>query len=104
MSGQYFTLSHCWGNSKPLRPTRDTEKSLRDGFPIDRLPATFQHSIEVSRQMDISYLWINSLCIFQDDLADWHTQAASMREVYAFALCNIAATSATDSSCALHSP
>ncbi|KAH7377669.1 hypothetical protein BKA66DRAFT_153761 [Pyrenochaeta sp. MPI-SDFR-AT-0127] len=41
------------------------------------------------------------MCILQDDLSDWHTEAASMRQVYASALCNIAATSAYNSSIGL---
>lgn len=36
------------------------------------------------------------MCIFQDALGDWHAQAAKMRQIYAFASCNIAATSAKD--------
>jgi hypothetical protein len=96
--GSYFTLSHCWGASQPLKLTRDSEQSLRDGVDISTLPKTFRHAIEVCRQLEIAYLWIDSMCIFQDNLTDWHSQAASMRQVYASALCNIAATSAPDSS------
>jgi hypothetical protein len=96
--GHYFTLSHCWGGSKPLGLTKDTEKLLREGFPINTLPKTFQHAIDVCRKIGIPYLWIDSLCIFQDDLSDWETQAASMREVYVLSLCNIAAKSAANSS------
>jgi hypothetical protein len=96
--GHYFTLSHCWGDSQPLKLTRKSELVFRDGVDINILPKTFQHAIEVCRQMDIPYIWIDSMCIFQDDLTDWHAQARTMRQVYSLALCNIAATSAPSSS------
>jgi hypothetical protein len=93
-----YTLSHCWGNSQPLKLTRASEQQLKEGVEIVILPDTFRHAIEVCRRMDIAYIWIDFMCIFQDDLANWETQAASMHDIYASALCNIAATSASDSS------
>jgi hypothetical protein len=96
--GHYFTLSHCWGGSQPVKLTCESEQLLRDGIDIDVLPKTFQHAIQICRQMDVSYMWIDSMCIFQDDLTDCHVQANTMHQVYSLALCNIAASSAPNSS------
>jgi hypothetical protein len=100
--GDYFSLSHCWGGLQPLRLTHRSEQSLRDGVEISNLPKTFQDAIKLCRQLDIAYIWIDSMCIFQDDLGDWHSQAAQMRQVYASALCNIAATGARNGSYGLY--
>ncbi|KAK2758936.1 hypothetical protein CKAH01_16764 [Colletotrichum kahawae] len=43
------------------------------------------------------YLWIDSLCINQDDETDWGTESARMYEVFKNAYCTIAATSARNS-------
>ncbi|KAF2124269.1 hypothetical protein P153DRAFT_258643, partial [Dothidotthia symphoricarpi CBS 119687] len=82
-----------WGGSLPFTLTRGSERSLWTGVNIQELPKTFREAVEVWRDLDIPYLWIKSSRIFQDndDLSDWHREAASMRQVHASALCNIAA-------------
>lgn len=37
------------------------------GMPITELPQTFHDAIEVCRALNIRYLWIDSLCIIQND-------------------------------------
>ena len=93
----YVTLSHCWGNVQPIRLTRTTEASLRTGLPVQRLPKTFKEAVHVCRELGVQYIWIDSLCTFQDDLKDWATEAAVMRSVYKNALFNIAASGAPNS-------
>jgi len=48
----------------------------------------------VTRQLDIRYIWIDSLCIIQDDDEDWEREAAHMAEVYRGAFVTLASTSA----------
>ena len=49
--------------------------------------------------MQIRYLWIDSLCIFQDeDKLDWLRESQLMHQVYSYAVLNIAAVGAVDSS------
>lgn len=97
----YCSLSHCWGGSQPTILTTNTEASLRAGISIGSLPKTFREAIEVCRKFGIRYIWIDSVCIRQDDLDDWHREAATMRKVYSRAIFNIAATNAMDSSIGL---
>jgi hypothetical protein len=98
----YISLSHCWGNSQPLRLTKSTEAALRAGISNRELPRTFRDAVAVCQQLDVSYIWIDSLCIRQDDPQDWAVEAAAMRSVYTNALCNLAATGASDSSIGFH--
>ncbi|TGO35117.1 hypothetical protein BHYA_0170g00300 [Botrytis hyacinthi] len=60
------------------------------------MPATFQDAIQYTKDMEISYIWIDFLCIMQDSPEDWRTEAALMYKVYAQSLCNIAASYASN--------
>lgn len=50
--------------------------------------------METARRMNIYYIWIDSLCIIQDDPEDWKTESTLMGEIYHHAVINIAATRA----------
>jgi hypothetical protein len=97
----YLTLSHCWGKAQLKVLTKDTEAELRAGISTQTLPKTFRDAIYVCSQLEQQYLWIDSLCIRQDDATDWDTESAQMHVVYANAISNIAATGAVDSSVGL---
>ena len=67
----YMTLSHCWGKVPLLQHTASTVSLLRSGFPTQNLPPTFRDAVKVARSLKCRYLWIDSLCIVQDDPNDW---------------------------------
>lgn len=60
-------------------------------IPFDELSTNFRHAVEVTRALGYQYLWIDSLCIVQDDPQDWDVESAKMAEVYTRASLNIAA-------------
>lgn len=69
------------------------------GLPLEDFPATFKDAIEVVRALGLRYIWIDSLCIVQDDEADWERESAQMDKVYGSAelvLAAAAASSAND--------
>jgi hypothetical protein len=79
-SARYATLSHCWGPGPPAILT--TKQSLSDHLveiPLQKLPRTFMHAVQVTRALGLRYLWIDSLCIVQDDPQDWEAEAACSR-------------------------
>ncbi|KAF2165490.1 hypothetical protein M409DRAFT_24341 [Zasmidium cellare ATCC 36951] len=99
-SGAYTALSYCWGPDRDLILTHEAEERLRSGIPIDEFPATLRDAICVTRQMDIPYIWIDALCIFQDQERqdskdDWAREAGRMRDVYRGAAITIEAASAS---------
>ena len=96
-SGNYMTLSHCWGTAQFANLSISNIDELRSGIGLKTLPKTFREAISVARLFKVSYLWIDSLCIIQDSLEDWNAEASLMSEVYQHALCNIAATGAGNS-------
>jgi hypothetical protein len=93
---QYATLSHCWGTSHVLRLTSATLQSLQEGIAISELGQTFQDAIFMARSLGIQFIWIDSLCIFQDSREDWQREAPLMSSVYRYAILNIAASVAAD--------
>ena len=64
---------------------------------IDALPRTFRHAIRVTREIGQRYLWIDSLCIVQDDPNDWEAESKVMGALYSMAYCTLAATSSKNS-------
>lgn len=88
----YAALSHCW-----LREDIETTKTMSHNIetrltslPLADLPDTFKQAIFVCRRIGVRYLWIDSLCIIQDDSADWKREAADMNTIYANAWFTIA--------------
>ncbi|KAF2787240.1 HET-domain-containing protein [Melanomma pulvis-pyrius CBS 109.77] len=80
--GKYACLSHCWGGHQPLQTTIETLEQHKEEIGWDALPKTFQDAVTYTRRLTLQYLWIDSLCIIQDDIDDWNTQAAQMAEIY----------------------
>ncbi|KAL3427228.1 hypothetical protein PVAG01_00737 [Phlyctema vagabunda] len=91
---KYLTLSHTWGDQSPVSLTGDTEKRLKNGLPYSELPKTFKDAVTIARELDIRYLWIDSLCIRQDCPEDWSRESASMSDIYRNSWCNIVAAHA----------
>jgi hypothetical protein len=91
-TGYWACISHCWGGQQPLVTTRepDTLSQHQKGIPWEDLPKTFQEAIVVTRAIGIPYLWIDSLCIVQDDPYDWQVQSAQMAEIYHKSILTIA--------------
>jgi hypothetical protein len=79
--------------------TQDNIGRRLQGFSISELPKTFQDAVTVTRELDVPYLWIDSLCIIQYEDAgkDWKREFRRMEGVFFQAYCTIAATGAADS-------
>ncbi|KAM6534210.1 hypothetical protein FALCPG4_007142 [Fusarium falciforme] len=92
---------HCWGNPanvKPLQTTKDSYNARIEGINWAELPTLFQDVITLLRKLGLCYLWIDSICIIQDDDGDWLEQSAQMAGVYSNSYLNLAAAAAKDSS------
>ncbi|KAL3296486.1 heterokaryon incompatibility protein, partial [Colletotrichum asianum] len=92
----YITLSYRWGSRQTTRLSSSNLPSFRAGKPVSLLPLTFRDLFVVARHVGIQYLWIDCLCIIQDSVADWDAEASTMRNIYANAFCNVAATASND--------
>ncbi|RSL58395.1 hypothetical protein CEP54_007793 [Fusarium duplospermum] len=95
--GKYIALSHCWGDVIPLKTTKSTFDEFCRGIDLTKFPQTFKDAIVVCQELQIRYLWIDSLCIIQDDDDDWAVQSPKMSDVYQNAYITIAAAAAQNS-------
>ncbi|CZR50470.1 uncharacterized protein PAC_00343 [Phialocephala subalpina] len=98
MAAQYVALSHCWGGSSHCRTTKACLKQRENALKIMELPKTVQDAVFIVRKLGLRYLWVDSLCIIQDDEDDWLREAGRMAAVYEGAYLTIAASSSADGS------
>ena len=92
--GSYVALSHCWGGSQPLKTTLKSLAGFREQIPANDLPRTFSDAIYITRALGFSHIWIDSLCIVQDDALDWEQQSSKMASIYSNAELVLAGVSA----------
>lgn len=90
---RYITLSYRWPEDFPIeaKSTRENIREQMRGLNTSRLPQMFNDVFQVAIRTGISYVWIDSLCILQDDREDWSREAASMVHVYHYAEFTVAA-------------
>ncbi|KAM7187760.1 Heterokaryon incompatibility protein (HET) domain containing protein [Naviculisporaceae sp. PSN 640] len=55
------------------------------------IPKTFSDAMTVAHRLRIPYIWIDSLCIIQDDPGDWAVESSRMADVYSNAYLTISA-------------
>ncbi len=98
IQGVYATLSHCWGNLTVQTCSRASISELRRTVPWESLCKTFQDAILVARGLSIKHLWIDSLCIIQDDDDDCQREIGNMASIYSNGYVNIAAAASLNGS------
>ncbi|KAM7206376.1 Heterokaryon incompatibility protein (HET) domain containing protein [Naviculisporaceae sp. PSN 640] len=79
---RYLCLSYCWGKAPFISTTRETLESRKQKIKYDDLPQTFRDFIQIARALGVRYVWIDALCIIQDDKADWAYESSRMADVY----------------------
>jgi hypothetical protein len=97
-SCRYVALSYIWGGpGNDYWTTRANlkQRSRRGGLDISVLPVTIRDTMQLVRQLSERYLWIDALCIVQDDLADKTKQIGVMDLVYGNSIFTIFAAGGT---------
>jgi hypothetical protein len=99
-SMRYFTLSYVWGRATQLRLLKSNISRLftpggllREPIPI---PKTIRDSMEAIKRIGERYIWIDALCIVQDDPADKERQLPRMASIYGESLATIVAVGGTN--------
>jgi hypothetical protein len=98
-TANYVALSHCWGSSSklPLSTRMDNLAQHSQQISFFDLSLTFKDAIKLTLDLGQRYLWIDSLCIVQDDPKDWLREASKIASVYRNALVTLSALSSVDS-------
>jgi hypothetical protein len=93
----YCALSYCWGALPQLTTTKSTfQQYSLQGIPLQELTKVFTDAIEVCHTFGIRHLWIDALCIIQDDPSDWERETTMMHRVYRnsyFTICALSSDS-----------
>ncbi|KAF2677527.1 HET-domain-containing protein [Lentithecium fluviatile CBS 122367] len=96
-NGEYLALSYCWGTGRGIpQTTSKTLQAHKKGIPWKSLPRTFQEAILLTRSRGFRWLWIDALCIVQDDASEKFQESLRLDEIFGNAFLTIAATSAVD--------
>ncbi|KAI0159773.1 HET-domain-containing protein [Xylariaceae sp. FL1272] len=102
-NGPYTALSHVWGGRVPMQTTMENLSLRKDGIRLSDLPLTFREAVYMTRQLGCHFIWIDSLCIIQNDTDDWKKEATRMADIYGNAFVTLAAVKSVDSSGGLFS-
>ncbi|ETS76327.1 hypothetical protein PFICI_11714 [Pestalotiopsis fici W106-1] len=91
---KYIALSHCWGGFKGCQSTTSNYTDRIKGIEFASLPRTFREAVIFALEIGVFNIWIDSLCIVQDDKDDWERESAKMADIYSNAYLVLAAASA----------
>ena len=95
-SGPYATLSHRWADSAVIQTTSSNLERFLHDIPVAILSKTFRDAFIAARSyLGVRYIWIDSLCIIQDDRQDWRAESVTMQVVYSHSFCNLSATASS---------
>lgn len=89
--GLYLTLSHRWGDYSAIKTRLDNLSERSSCIPLHILPGVFRDAVHITRKLGVRFLWIDTLCIVQDDPSDWEFQASKMADIFRNSLMTIAA-------------
>jgi hypothetical protein len=88
----YVALSYVWGNrNRDYMLTKQNEEKYHTKNGLPPLPKTIADAMEAVAHLDQRYLWVDALCILQDDDQDKAVQIPAMKTVYGGALVTIVA-------------
>ena len=84
----YIALSYCWGPTEEFRLKKGNYADCLVSIPTEKLPQTLLDATRFTNALGFRYIWIDAICIVQDDPQDWAFEAVRMKQVYqAASLC-----------------
>lgn len=97
---RYVALSYVWGMGPNQRKSEPEESAkllksniemYRDGLPERDVPDTIYDAIRLSRKLGLKYIWVDRLCIVQDDEVQKEAHVRHMADIFAGAYLTIVA-------------
>lgn len=98
---RYVALSYVWGVGTAFKTLKQNihrlqhENSFQSRHASTELPTTIRDVMELTRQIGEQFLWVDSLCIVQDDDRERRDQLDCMGSIYANAYVTIVAAGGT---------
>ncbi|KAF2094335.1 HET-domain-containing protein [Rhizodiscina lignyota] len=90
---RYVALSYVWGCVSVLRHLKENSALLQTPGALSTLdiPLTIADAVQVVRDIGECFLWVDALCIVQDDLENMQAQIDNMGAIYAHAIFTVVA-------------
>ncbi|OAT14339.1 hypothetical protein BDBG_09396 [Blastomyces gilchristii SLH14081] len=95
---RWVCLSYVWGKAQTLRLLKDNLQTFSTPGSLgpNILPNIAEDALQVTKGLGERYLWIDSLCIIQDDAQDKAKFISKMDSIYTLATAVIIASTCTD--------
>jgi hypothetical protein len=91
----WCSLSYCWGGPQRMQSTKANFPGDRRELRLSDLPRTILDALLVAKELNIPYIWIDSLCILQDDPDDMQKELIDMVNVYKHSIVTLLAATAS---------
>ncbi|PGH14412.1 hypothetical protein AJ79_03055 [Helicocarpus griseus UAMH5409] len=100
---QWTCLSYVWGKANTLRLTKSNVQvfSVPDSLGPSVLPNIIEDALQVTKGLGERYLWVDSLCIIQDDDVDKTEFISQMDSIYTLATVVIVSSTCVDANSCL---
>ncbi|KAF1987041.1 HET-domain-containing protein [Aulographum hederae CBS 113979] len=102
---RYIALSYVWGGVTTFQTTKENYSDLQeDGALIAtfrQLPAVIKDAISLVKALGERFLWVDSLCVVQNDPTIKHDQIRQMDRVYNRAILTIISLNGNNAQCRL---
>jgi len=92
--GNYATLSYARSGLGTFPTTQATLEERLRGFPKVEMPQTLRDATEVTKRLGLRFLWIDAVCVVQDDPAEKAHAAAEIAKIFGSSFATICAASA----------
>ncbi|KAL5322231.1 hypothetical protein ACEPPN_010203 [Leptodophora sp. 'Broadleaf-Isolate-01'] len=103
---RYLALSYVWGQIPQFTTRVENLESLLQPdslrMVLPDIPTVIKDAIQLANELKERFLWVDSLCIVQDDASIKHSQLALMAEIYNSATATIIACAGSDARTGLH--
>jgi hypothetical protein len=102
---RYFSLSYVWGGVQQMQLTIENCQELSVPGALQQywstIPATIQDAVQFVIALKERYLWVDSLCIVQNDTVIKHNQILQMGSIYNGAVACLIGAVGADAGCGL---
>ncbi|OJD31509.1 het [Diplodia corticola] len=98
---KYFALSYVWGKDPFLQTTTENVSRLEKKHSLTRkggVPALIDDAMELTNLLGVRYIWVDALCLVQNDRASKYEGIRIMHIIYAHADLTVVAASAKSAS------
>jgi hypothetical protein len=93
----FAALSYCWGADFGFQTTLSTLTHVQSGLKLEEIPQTIRDAVFVTRELGLRYLWVDRLCIVQDNVEEFSVEMTKMGDIYYGARVTISAGNAAAS-------